>query len=266
MWSIIWIVVGLGFGIYVFWLYGYDEGLKYMTAYITEKTLSIDNLFVFLVIFNYFCIPFNLQHKTLFMGILGAIVFRGLFIFLGVTLLEHFHWIIYIFGAILIYSGYRLAAEKTKTIDPEKNKVVRLARKILPICPGCVYDKFLVKENDKLRFTPLIVVLLAIETTDIMFAFDSVPAVLAITREFFTAYTSNIMAILGLRSLYFVLAHSLLKLRYLSKGLATILFYLGVKFVIAAFGIEIPTLTSMLIIGIVISTCILVSLIMKPKT
>jgi tellurite resistance protein TerC len=260
MWSIIWIIVGLGFGVYVYWLFGYEEALKYVTAYVVEKSLSVDNLFVFLVIFNYFGVPFIHQHKTLFIGILSAIIFRGTFIFLGVTLLERFHWMVYVFGAILMYSGYKLARGAAKKVDPAKNRVVRVAKKLLPIHPEYVGGKFIVKQH-KIMFTPLIVVLLAIETTDIMFALDSIPAVLAITQEFFTAYTSNIMAILGLRALYFVLAHAMLRLEYLSRGLAVVLFYLGLKFIVRAIGIEIPTLISLAIVMGIISSCVLASLL-----
>lgn len=260
MWSIIWIIVGLGFGVYVYWLFGYEEGLKYVTAYVVEKSLSVDNLFVFLVIFNYFGVPFVHQHKTLFVGILSAIIFRGTFIFLGVALLERFHWMVYVFGAILMYSGYKLARGAAEKVDPAKNRVVRAAKKLLPIHPEYVGGKFIVKQH-KMMFTPLIVVLLAIETTDIMFALDSIPAVLAITQEFFTAYTSNIMAILGLRALYFVLAHAMLRLEYLSRGLAVVLFYLGLKFIVRAIGIEIPTLISLAIVMGIISSCVLASLL-----
>ena len=201
-----------------------------MTAYVAEKSLSVDNLFVFLVIFGYFAVPFAQQHKTLFLGILGAVILRGAFIFLGIALLERFHWMVYVFGVVLIYSGYRLARGGAERVDPEKNKVVKAARKVLPIYPKYVGSKFITRNDGKMMLTPLIIVLIAIETTDIVFAFDSVPAVLAITGEFFTAYTSNIMAILGLRSLYFILARAMLRLRYLGKGLAIVLFYLGAKF------------------------------------
>lgn len=259
VWSIIWIATGLLFGIYIYWHYGHEEGLKYLTAYIVEKSLSVDNLFVFLVIFSYFAVLPRAQHKTLFLGILGAIILRAIFIFLGVTLIERFHWVVYIFGAILMYSGYKLLTKKEETIDLEKNKIVGVAKRILPLYPKYVDEKFLVRNDGKLLFTPLIIVLIAIETTDIIFAVDSVPAVLAITREFFTAYTSNIMAILGLRSLYFVLAHILRQLKYLSTGLAIILFYLGAKFLAIAFGIEISTLVSLAIIVIILLVCIMVS-------
>jgi tellurite resistance protein TerC len=266
IWTIIWITVGLLFGAYVFWNCGYGEGVKYMTAYVAEKSLSIDNLFVFLVIFGYFAVPFTQQHKTLFLGILGAVILRGVFIFLGITLLERFHWMVYVFGVVLIYSGYRLARGGAERVDPEKNKIVRAARRILPIYPKYVGSKFITRNDGKMMLTPLIIVLIAIETTDIVFAFDSVPAVLAITGEFFTAYTSNIMAILGLRSLYFILARAMIRLRYLGKGLAIVLFYLGTKFLLMALGVEIPTMTSLTVVMSIVLACILISLVGSARS
>lgn len=260
MWSIIWIGIGLAFGAYIIWQYGYEEGLKYVTAYVVEKSLSVDNLFVFLVIFRYFAVPFVHQHKTLFIGILCAIVFRGIFIVAGIALLERFHWIVYIFGAILLYSGYKLARSGLEEVDPEKNRIVKLARRFLPISQKYEGGKFFTRASTRIVFTPLILVLLAIETTDIVFAFDSVPAVLAVTEEFFTAYTSNIMAILGLRALYFVLARALRKLTYLSKGLAVVLIFLGFKFIVSAFDVTIPTFISLSLVLGIISVSALLSL------
>jgi len=263
MWSIIWIGVGLALCAYVFWHYGQEEGLKYITAYVVEKSLSVDNLFVFLVIFSYFAVPFVHQHKTLFIGILCAIVFRGAFIVAGIALLERFHWMVYIFGGVLLYSGYKLIRSGLEEVNPEKNRIVRLARRVLPISPHYVGGKFFIRENKKIVFTPLTLVLLAIETTDIMFAFDSVPAVLAVTEEFFTAYTSNIMAILGLRALYFVLARALRRLTYLSKGLAIVLSFLGFKFIASGFDVKVPTLLSLSIVLGLIGVSALLSLIKK---
>jgi tellurite resistance protein TerC len=263
IWSVIWIAVGLAFGAYVFWHYGHEEGLKYITAYVVEKSLSVDNLFVFLAIFRYFAVPFVHQHKVLFLGILCAIVFRGAFIVAGIALLERFHWMVYIFGGVLLYSGYKLIKSRLEEVDVEKNRVVRLARRVLPISPQYVGGKFFVREGDKMVFTPLILVLLAIETTDIMFAFDSVPAVLAVTEEFFTAYTSNIMAVLGLRALYFVLARALRTLTYLSRGLAIVLIFLGCKFILGGLEVKLPTLLSLSIVLGIISISALLSLIKK---
>ena len=246
--SVIWISIGLAFGGTIYLEFGAEEGIRYLTAYVTEKALSIDNLFIFLVIFTYFAVPFERQHKVLFYGIVGAVVFRAAFIFAGITMIELFHPIIYVFGAILLFSGYKLFTQKGEATDPGKSPIIGFCRKILPVCDAYEGDNFLSRLNGRLAFTPLLIVLLVVETTDIMFALDSVPAVLTITGEFFTAYTSNIMAILGLRSLYFVLSHAMGELKYLSKGLAVVLVYLGAKTIGGAFGLEVPLLLNMVIV------------------
>ncbi len=265
LFSIIWIGIGLAFGAIIFLEFGSEEGLKYITAYVTEKALSIDNLFVFIVIFTYFAVPFERQHKTLFYGIIGAILFRGVFIYVGVELIERFHFVVYIFGAVLLYSAYKLLKGKIGESNPAENPIVKFVRRFLPVCEDYDGDKFFSKVNGALMCTPLIVVLLVIETTDILFALDSVPAVLTITGEFFTAYTSNIMAILGLRALYFVVAHAMGELKYLDKGLAIVLAYLGVKTFAGFFGFEVPTLWNMAIILGTIALFIVLSLVYKDK-
>ena len=263
--SIIWIGIGLSFGAIIFWEFGSEEGLKYITAYVTEKALSIDNLFVFIVIFTYFGVPFERQHKTLFYGILGAIFFRAAFIYAGVELIERFHWVVYIFGAILLYSAYKLLKGKIEETNPANNPVVKLVKRFIPMCDFYDEDNFLTKLNGAMVCTPLICVLIVIETTDIMFALDSVPAVLTITGEFFTAYTSNIMAILGLRALYFVVAHAMGELKYLDKGLAIVLAYLGIKTFAGYFGLEVPTIWNMAIVLGTIAVFIVLSLVLKEK-
>ena len=263
--SIIWIGIGLSFGAIIFWEFGSEEGLKYITAYVTEKALSIDNLFVFIVIFTYFGVPFERQHKTLFYGILGAIFFRAAFIYAGVELIERFHWVVYIFGAILLYSAYKLLKGKIEETNPANNPIVKLVKRFIPMCDFYDEDNFLTKLNGAMVCTPLICVLIVIETTDIMFALDSVPAVLTITGEFFTAYTSNIMAILGLRALYFVVAHAMGELKYLDKGLAIVLAYLGIKTFAGYFGLEVPTIWNMAIVLGTIAVFIVLSLVFKEK-
>lgn len=247
-WVLIWVSIGLGFSVFVLDAYGIEEFIKYITAYVTEYTLSMDNVFVFLAIFTYFAVPINARPLVLLLGIIFAALFRAIFIIVGVTLLQTFHWMVYVFGAVLIYSGYKMARGGAESVDPGKNKVVQFAKKFLPITHEYEGQKFIVRKEYGRAFTPLILVLLAIETTDIMFAFDSVPAVLAITREFFTAYTSNIMAILGLRSLYFVLEHGVRRLKNLGKGLAVYLIYLGVAFLLTAFEIDVPSWVSLAMI------------------
>ena len=265
LWSALMIILALSLGGYVYLNFGQEEGMKYVTAYITELALSVDNLFVFIVIFTYFGVPFARQHKALFYGILGAIVFRAAFIFAGVALIENFHWVIYVFGVVLLYSAYKLLKGGVEATKPGDNAVVGFAKRFLPICEDYDGDKFITKIDGVLKCTPLVIVLLVIETTDIMFALDSVPAVLTITGEFFTAYTSNIMAIIGLRALYFVVAHAMGELKYLSKGLALVLAYLGVKTFATFFGIEVPMLWNM---GIVLGTIgffIVLSLAFRDK-
>ncbi len=258
-WVIIWISIGLAFSIFVLDIYGLEEFIKYITAYVTEYTLSMDNVFVFLAIFTYFSVPYHSRPFVLLLGIIFAALFRGLFIIVGVALLERYHWMVYVFGAILIYSGYKMAKSGAESVDPGKNKIVQLAKRFLPLTHEYEDDRFIVVRNGKRMFTPLVLVLLAIETTDIMFAFDSVPAVLAITREFFTAYTSNILAVLGLRSLYFVLEHGVKRLENLGKGLAVYLVYLGVAFLLTAFGIHMPTGLSLVLILVILAWAFLSS-------
>ena len=251
IWSIFTVLVGLSLGGYVYINFGAAEMLKYYTAYVTELALSVDNLFVFMVIFTYFAVPFEYQHKTLFYGVLGAILFRASFLLLGVELIERFHFVIYFFGGILLYSAYKLLKGGVESTDPSNNPVMKLAKRFIPIQEEYEGDNFVVKNNGSLLFTPLILVLLVIETTDIMFALDSVPAVLTITGDFFAAYTSNIMAIIGLRALYFVVNHAMGEMKHLGKGLAIVLAYLGLKTFGTYFGIDIPTLWNM---GIVLGT------------
>lgn len=251
-WVIIWVSVGLSFSAFVFYSYGLEEFVKYITAYVTEYMLSMDNLFVFLAIFTYFAVPYEARPPVLFLGIILTVILRGAFIFAGVALLQTFHWMVYVFGAILIYSGYKMAKGGAESIDPSKNKAVILAKRFLPITHEYQGQSFIIRAPSGTVFTPLILALLAISTTDVMFAFDSIPAVLAITREFFTAYTSNIMAVLGLRALYFILEHGMRSLKNLGKGLAVYLVYLGIAFMLSAFGIEVPSWASLLMIALIL--------------
>src|SRR6202451_220029 len=204
-WSIGWILLAAAFAALVYFWRGRETAVEFTTGYIIELSLSVDNLFIFLLIFRYFKVPSAYQHKVLFWGIVGALVMRGVFIVVGIGLIRQFHWIIFVFGAFLVYSGIRLLGEKEAGIDPEKNPAVRLFRRVIPVTAHYEGDKFLVR-RPKLHATPLLVVLVLVEVTDLLFATDSIPAVLAITLKPFVVYTSNVFAILGLRSLYFVLA------------------------------------------------------------
>jgi tellurite resistance protein TerC len=259
LWSAVWISLALLFGLTIYLVLGSEKALNFITGYLVEESLSVDNLFVFLLIFTYFSVPDQYQHRVLFWGIIGAIIMRGIFIATGITLLENLHWVIYIFGAFLVYTGIRLAIQKEQEVKPESNPVLRLFRRFVPITRRYHGSKFFGKARARRLATPLLMVLIVIETTDIIFAVDSVPAVLAITRDPFIVYTSNIFAILGLRALYFALAGVIRKLRYLSYGLAVILAFLGIKMIISSelFKIDIPVLTSLgVVVGILAVTSI----------
>ncbi|MFA5308655.1 MAG: TerC family protein [Dehalococcoidales bacterium] len=253
LWSAVWISLALLFGLSIYLMLGSEKALNFFTGYLVEESLSVDNLFVFLLIFTYFSVPEQHQHRVLFWGIVGAIVMRGIFIATGITLLDNLHWVIYIFGAFLIFTGIKLVTQKDRELKPEKNPVLRLFRKFMPITKRFHGSRFFVKGKRYLLATPLLLVLIVIETTDIIFAVDSVPAVLAITRDPFIVYTSNIFAILGLRAIYFALAGVILRLRFLNYGLAVILVFLGVKMVVSAdfFHVEISQIVSLgVVIGI----------------
>jgi len=244
IWSIVWIGVALVFNAWIWFVGGVEPALAFLTAYLVEKSLSADNIFVFAVIFAYFGVPPKYQHRVLFWGILGAIFTRAVFIIAGVQLLKMFKFTIYIFGALLLYTGYRLLRRSEEEVDPGRNPVLRLARRWLPVTESFHGQKFVVRTEGKWLATPLLLVLLVVESTDVMFAVDSVPAVLAITSDVFIAYTSNIFAILGLRALYFLLAGLLQRWRYLHTGLAVILMFIGVKMLLSEV-YHIPTAVSL---------------------
>lgn len=233
VWSAIWIVLALLFNIGVYFWRGPEQALEFFTGYLIEKSLSVDNIFVFLLIFSYFRVDSLYQHKILFWGILGALIMRAIFIAAGVTLIQQFHWVIYVFGAFLVLTGIKMALQKDKEIHPEKNPVLRLFRRFMPTTDHYVQGKFFVKLNGRTVATPLFVVLLVVETTDLIFAVDSIPAILAITLDPFIVYTSNVFAILGLRALYFALAGVMRLFHYLHLGLSLILVFIGVKMLLA---------------------------------
>jgi tellurite resistance protein TerC len=244
LWSAIWIGLGLGFSLFVALVRGHDAALSYLTAYLIEESLSVDNLFVFLALFTYFGVAPEHQHRVLFWGIIGAIVFRGIFIFAGVALINRFHWVTYILGLVLVATGAKLGLGEQEQVHPERNPIVRWASRVLPMERAYHGERFTVRTERGLRFTALFLVLLAIESTDVMFAVDSVPAVLAVSRDAFVVYTSNIFAVMGLRALYFVLAGALRSLRLLRPALAIILVLVGVKMLLAEV-VEIPTEASL---------------------
>jgi len=264
IWSIVWIVVALIFNAVVWVWLGHQKALEFFTGYLVEKALSADNIFVFAVLFNYFAVPPEYRHRVLFWGVLGAIVFRLTFILAGTALLKKFHWVIYIFGIIVIVSGIKLLMRKEEEIHPERNPVLRLARRFLPITPNYHGQKFFVRLDGKFMATPLTLVLLVVESTDIVFAIDSIPAIFAITRDPFIVFTSNVCAILGLRALYFVLEGMLRLFRYLDEGLAVILVFIGIKMLVSEF-YKIPTEVALGVVAAVLAITITLSLIAERR-
>jgi tellurite resistance protein TerC len=259
-WSIAWILLALIFnaGLYV-WR-GPEPALQFLTGYLIEKSLSVDNIFVFVLLFSAFSVPAAYQHHVLFWGVLGALVMRGLLIAMGAVLLEDFHWILYLFGAFLIVTGIRMALHKETEVHPERNAVLKLVRRVLPVTADYEGDRFIVRRAGQLWVTPLLLVLVAIETTDLIFAVDSIPAIFAVTTDPFIVYTSNVFAILGLRSLYFVFANIIHTFYYLRLGLAVILAYVGVKMVLTDL-YHIPSALSLLVIALVLAVAIAASLL-----
>ena len=233
IWSCVWILLSLLFNAGIYFWRGPETALEFLTGYLIEKSLSIDNIFVFLLIFSYFGIPSLYQHKVLFYGILGALILRAIFIAAGVTLIETFHWIIYVFGGFLVVTGLRMGIQKHKEIHPEKNPVIRLFQRFMAITDQFENGKFFVKKGGHHVATPLFISVLVVETTDVIFAIDSIPAVLAVTSDPFIVYTSNVFAILGLRALYFAISGMMRRFQYLHYGLSAILVFVGGKMLLA---------------------------------
>jgi tellurite resistance protein TerC len=234
-WSAFWIALAVAFGGFLWWWLGGAKALEYFTGYLIEKSLSVDNLFVFLIIFQYFHVPRPYQYKVLFWGILGALMMRALFIFAGVALIQRFHWVVYIFGAFLVYTGMKMWGEKEKEIHPERNPVLQLVRRRFPVTKNYEQDRFFTRHDGRSYLTPLFVVLLVVESTDVLFAADSIPAILAITHDPLIVYSSNVFAILGLRALFFALAGLMQMFRYLHYGLSVILVFVGAKMIASGF-------------------------------
>jgi len=258
LWTSFWITLACLFGAGVYYFYGHSKALEFFTAYIIEYSLSIDNLFVFLLIFRFFSVPPAYEHKALFWGILLALITRAAFIFAGVALINKFHWIMYLFGAFLIYTGIKLALNKETEVHPDKNVAIKMLRYFIPVTKEFQEARFFIIRNGKRLATPMLAVLLALETTDILFAVDSIPAVLAISRDPFIIYTSNVFAILGLRSLFFAISGLMKLFHLLHYGLSAILSFVGVKMLIADIyhipvGISLIVISSILVISIVAS-------------
>lgn len=274
LWTLVWITLSLIFN-GIIWLWrGPEDGLNFLTGYLVEYSLSVDNIFVFVLLFSYFRVPAQYQHRVLFWGILGALIMRGTMILLGAALVEQFEWILYLFGAFLLVTGVRLIFQDDEPeVDPQRNLLVRLARRLLPITPDMRGDRFFVREADRFSATPLFLVLLIVESTDLLFAVDSIPAIFGITHDPFIVYTSNICAILGLRSLYFLLAGVMESFYYLRFGLAIILSFIGVKMLtplvtgwfLGGHGVHIPTTISLGVIVVTLLASVVASLIRSRR-
>jgi tellurite resistance protein TerC len=274
LWTLVWVTLSLIFN-GIIWLWrGPEDGLNFLTGYLVEYSLSVDNIFVFILLFSYFRVPAQYQHRVLFWGILGALIMRGTMILLGSALIEQFEWILYLFGAFLLVTGVRLIFHDDEPeVDPQRNLLVRLARRLLPITPDMRGDRFFVREADRFSATPLFLVLLIVESTDLLFAVDSIPAIFGITHDPFIVYTSNICAILGLRSLYFLLAGVMESFYYLRFGLAIILSFIGVKMLtplvtgwfLGGHSVHIPTTISLGVIVVTLLASVVASLIRSRR-
>lgn len=265
MWSGIWVTLSLLFNLGIWIFAGPEPALQFLTGYLIEKALSVDNIFVMVLIFGYFGVAPKYQHRVLFWGILGALVMRGIFIVVGTVLIKQFHWIIYIFGALLVYTGTRMAFRDEAPFDAENNRLLRWARKVIPLSRQYHGKHFTVVENGRRLATPLLLVLIMVEFTDLVFAIDSIPAIFAVTTEPFIVYTSNVFAILGLRSLYFLLANVVHKFRYLKYGLSFILVFVGVKMLLSDIQ-KVPIGASLVVIALALTISILASLMVPEET
>lgn len=265
-WTVVWVALAMLFNLGVWHYAGSEKGIEFLTGYVIEKSLSVDNVFVFALLFSYFAVPPLYQHKVLFWGIIGALIMRAIMIALGAALITKFIWIIYIFGAFLILTGIKMIFKKEEQIHPERNPLVRWFKKLMPVTPDYRGDKFFVRENGIRHATPLFVVLLLVEFSDVIFAVDSIPAIFAVTKDPFIVYTSNIFAILGLRSLYFALAGVMDKFHYLKIGLGVVLTFVGIKMLLGHTAWKIDTHLSLGVIIAVIAGSIVASLMWPKKT
>ncbi|SET70466.1 TerC family protein [Geodermatophilus poikilotrophus] len=259
-WSALWIAVGVGFGAWVWWAHGAELGQQYFAGYLIEKSLAVDNVFVWAIVFTYFAVPREYQHRVLFFGVLGALVLRGLFIAGGSVLIASFGWVLYLFAAFLLWTGHRMIRQRNEHLDPEASRALRLFRRYVPMTDAYHGQRFLVRRNGVLLATPLLAVLVLVEVTDVVFAVDSIPAIFAVTDEPFLVFTANAFAILGLRAMYFLLADLIHRFVYLKTGLALVLVWVGVKMLLKIDVYYIPTAVSLAVIATIIGTSIWLSL------
>jgi tellurite resistance protein TerC len=264
IWSAVWIALAMVFNVFVYFTRGAEQGIQFFTGYVIEKSLSVDNIFVIALIFSFFAVPKLYQHRVLFWGILGALVMRAAFIAAGAALLERFHWILYVFGAFLLFTGIRMALHRDEEIHPEHNPVLKLVRRMIPVTNDYEGHHFFVRKAATLMATPLFLVLVLVETTDLIFAVDSIPAIFAVTQDPFIVYTSNIFAILGLRSLYFVLAGVMSKFVYLKLGLSAILGFVGSKMLIVEL-YKVPAMVSLLVVLSILTLAIVASVLKNRR-
>lgn len=262
-WSVMWIALALLFNGWIYWRFGSEIGLEFLAGYLIEKSLSVDNVFVFVLLFTSFAVPRQLQHRVLFWGIFGALAMRIIFILFGALLLQRFHWLIYFFGAILVWSGYRFLVHGSGEVHPERNPIYRLFTRVAPAVPTYHGGAFTIVHEGRRHATPLLLVLVAIEASDLVFAVDSIPAIFGITEDPFIVFTSNIFAILGLRALYFVLGGFIGKFRYLDKGLALVLLFVGGKMLLAGV-VHVSTPVSLAVVAGVIGGAVLLS-VWRPE-
>jgi tellurite resistance protein TerC len=265
IWTTVWVTLAMIFAGLVFYYQGTDLGLRFLTGYLIELSLSVDNLFVFLLIFSYFKVPAKFQHRVLFWGVMGALIMRLTMIFVGAALIQRFHWIIYIFGAFLVYTGIKMFRHGEIDVQPDQNIAVRIVTRFLPITRHYDGEKFFTTVNGKRTGTLLFLVLMVVEVTDLVFAVDSIPAIFAITTNTFIVYTSNVFAILGLRSMYFLLAGVVEKFRFLRIGLAIVLTFIGGKMLVTAVGFHIPIWFSLIFVAVVLGGSVVASLLIPPK-
>jgi tellurite resistance protein TerC len=263
VWSAVWVALSALFGVWIYYRFGHQSGLEFFAGYLIEYALSVDNIFVFILVFSYFSVPPRLHHRVLFWGILGALVMRGTFILAGTVLISRFHWVIYIFGAFLVATSIKLLRHGDTEVDPGRNPVVRLFQRVAPMTGDFSSDGFLVKRQGRWLATPLALVLVSIETTDLVFALDSIPAIFGVTTDPFIVYTSNVCAILGLRSMYFLLAAVIDRFAYLGTGLGIVLLFIGIKMLIGGIYV-IPIGLSLGVVGGVLTVSVLLSLLHPP--
>ena len=260
VWSGVWVAFGVAFGVLVWTVWGAEFGQQYFAGYLIEKSLAVDNVFVWAIVFSYFAVPREFQHRVLFLGVLGALVFRGIFIAAGALLIQNFSWILYVFAAFLLWTGYRMIRQRNEHLDPEKSAVLRAFRRFVPMSEVYHGQKLIVRRGGALLATPLLAVLVLVEVTDVVFAVDSIPAIFAVTDEVFLVFTANAFAILGLRAMYFLLADLIHRFVYLKIGLALVLIWVGIKMLLKIDLFYIPTTISLAVVATIITVSIVLSL------